>query len=503
MNWFILFLVLHEAFIISANTRVKHSQYKFNEAFTVKNLKNEIVHYEYDAFDKDSTFWANHRLIQLKKNELAFIALQSKIEAYKKSEHYLDSVDISYNKITFWDITLNGIGYRNRFKQEEFYFNPMLQRMNLIGVGGFRYGLGGFYAKKFDNAHKIKISPVLDYGFRNKDLKGQLGFEYSFLPLKFGSVKIEGGDLYERITKQTSILNLFAANNFINNRFIEISHSREITNGFYGRLKFSYSDKQSISGIKVAPWVDKVADYMTKDTLLTSYFEDFNKPVEFERYRASLIELRLQYRFNQKYIIKRNEKLIVGTTYPEIELTYTKGIPTLFKSDVNFDFLELKVSDEINFGNYGDAKWKVISGSFLNKVDLRFVENKFFRGSDFSWFSNPMQTYQTLDSTFYTSAPYFQAFYFHHFNGFFLNKIPLINRLKFESVAGTSILLIQDINYSHAEFSIGVERKFKIKRQYLKYGFYYTSRINGTPSALFKLKFGIDYFNSFTNSWSY
>ncbi len=489
--------------IISANTRVNHSDYKFNQTFTEKDFKNEIQHYDEQAFDRDSTFWIKSRPIQLKSTELDYIRIQRRIEAYEESEHYLDSVDAEYNKVTFWDITLNGVGFRNRFKQQEIYINPVLEGLKILGVGGFRYGVGGHYSKTFDNTQSIKISPQLDYGFRNRDLKGQLGVEYTFLPLKFGSVKVEGGDVYDMITTQTSIIDLFGRNNYVRNQFISLSHRRELINGLYGQLKFSYSDRQSIQSLELGSWVDFIGDYIASDSILTEYYGNFNKPVEFKRYKVSLFELRLQYRFKQKYIIKGNKKLIVGTEYPELELTYRKGVPGLFDSEVNFDFLELTVSDEINLGNYGDSRWSMTAGSFVNQVDLRFIENKFFRGSDFSWFSNPLMTHQTLDSTFYTSKPYMQAFYFHHFNGLFLNKIPLINLLKFESVAGASLLSIQDINYLHAEFIVGVERKFMLWKQYFKYGFYYTSRFNSTNSAVFRLKFGLDYFNPFTNSWTY
>ena len=484
---------------ITANTRVSHSDYKFNQDFKVNDFNNEISSYADDAFDKDSLFWAKTRPIQLKETELKYIAEQKIIEAYKTTEHYLDSVDADYNRVTFWDVALNGVGFRNRFKKQEIRIAPIIESINIIGVGGIRVKPSGFYSKQFENAQKIKISPRLDYGFTNSDLKGQLGIEYTFSPLKFGSIKVEGGDMYENLTNQVSAVDFFGRGNSVRNQFIEISHRREIMNGLYGRVKFSYSDRQSIDGLKLASWVDKVAALDTTGTL----FQNFNKPPVFERYQISLLEFKMQYRFKQKYIIKNGEKLIIGSEYPEIELTYKQGIPSLFNSEINFNYIEVKISDEINLGNYGDSKWKIISGSFINKENLRFIEHKFFKGSDLSFLSNPLNTHQTLDSTFNTNSPYLQAFYIHHFNGFLLNKIPLINKLKFETIAGASFLLIEDINYSLPEFFIGLERKFKIKNQYLKYGFYYAGRFNNTINSFFRFKIGFDYLNTFTNKWSY
>jgi len=498
-----IYTILEESDNISANTRVNHSNYKFNQDFTEKDFKNELLHYADDAFDHDSIFWINTRPIQLKTAELDYIEIQQRIEDYETSEHYLDSVDAEYNKITFWDVTLNGIGIRKRYSGEEIRINSLLEGLKILGVGGFRYGVGGSYSKTFDNSQTFRISPTIDYGFKNKDLKGQLGLEYIYKPLTFASISLKGGDIYDMVTTQKQVLDLFGRNNYVRNTFVEVAHRQELVNGLYGRIKFAYSDRRSIESLKLASWVDRFTEYINSDTSYAPYFSNFNKPVAFDRYKISSIELKFHYRFKQKYIIKGNRKLIVGTTYPELELTYRKGIPELFGSEVNFDMIELRLSDEVNFGNYGDSKWSMTGGSYLNQKSLRFIENKFFRGSDFSLLSNPLYTHQTLDSTFYTSNPYLQGFYVHHFNGFIMNKIPLINRLKLELAGGASILAIQDQNYLHGEFFFGVERKFRLFKQYFKYGIYYAGRTNNSNAALFRLKIGFDYFNTFTNSWTY
>ena len=500
-----IYTINDELHVISANTRVNHSEYQFNRDIEAKDFKNEIMHYDEYAFDRDSVFWLKSRPIQLKEKELEYIEIQKRIEARENSEPYLDSVQKAYNKVNIWEVILSGVGYKNRFRQNEFYVYPLLGSFDIFGVGGVRLRTGGYYRKTFDNTQSIKISPFIDYGTRNKDVKGRLGIDYMFDPLHFGAIDVNVGDMYDFVTTETAIINLVNRNNYVRKQYIDLAYRREIVNGLYGKIKFGYSDRRSIDGLIFSPWEDTLAAIAQLDTVsgLGNFFKDFNNPVQFERYKISFVEFRLQYRFKQKYIIRGNEKLIIGTKYPELEFLYRKGIPGLFNSEVNFDFVELKASDEINFGNYGDSKWKVLSGAFLNQKDLRFIEHKFFRGSDFTFFSNPLNSHQTLDSTLNTNHFYMQGFYVHHFNGFFLNKVPLINRLKLESIGGASFLTIPDADILHTEFFVGLEKKFKIKNQYLKAGLYYNTRLNNSTSAIFKLKFGMDYFNSFTNSWSY
>ena len=494
-----IYTIKEDTDFIRGNTRVDHSNYSFNTEISAKDFRNEIASYTDDAFSKDTSYWNNSRPILLKATELQFIAEQKRIDSIKQSEHYLDSIDAAFNKVKFGDVVFNGIGLRNRYKEQEIFIAPILGSFQPFGVGSFRYDFAGHYSKKFENRHKIKISPSLDYGFINKDLKPSLGIEYTFLPLVFGSVEVEAGDVYDRVTNQTTAVNyVLGSNNMVRNRFINLAHRREIVNGLYGRIKFEFADRQPLGDIDQGPVFEF---FQSLDTV--EEVQLFPPPPPFERYKVSLFELKFQYRFRQKYIIKNGEKLIIGTEYPEIEMSFRQGIPNLFGSEVSFNMLEFKVSDEINFGNYGDSNWNLIAGSFLNKKDLRVIEHRFFKESDQGFFSNPLHTHQALDTNYNTNGPYLQAFYLHHFNGFFLKKIPLIRKMNFESIAGTSLMMIDEFDYIHTEFFVGIEKKFRMFGEYFKYGFYYVGRFNEITQPQFRFKIGLDFFNTFTNKWSW
>ncbi len=480
--------------IVMGNTRVNHSNYQFDLGFDQKMFKNVLMEYDVDAFNKDSAYWVDVRPIQLKDEELAFIHEQDSIAKLYASDVYIDSVNTAYNKLKFWDFVLSGVGFRSRIKQQEIFINPLISQIQPFGVGGYRHRLGGMYSKEFQNAQKIKFSGRIDYGFRNKDVKGDLSVEYTFLPRHFGSLELSGGDNYDFVTMEQSIANFFSPANYVRKTFITISQRYEITNGLYGKLTFDYSTRRDISTILAAPYVEKIKEDLGWQPI-----------VPYETYTVSILDFQFIYRFKQKYILKGNKKLIVGTAFPEMRLRYKRGIPNLFESDVNFNFLEIGVSDKVSFGTFGEFKWDVEAGTFFGKTadQIQYVERRFFRGSDFFFFSDPLNTMQLLDSTFNTTQPYLQAFAIHHFKGAIMNKIPLINKLRLELVVGLSALLIQSENYAHIEYYGGVERKFKIRSQLFKMGVFYVVRQNNASSINLNLKFGFDFFNSFTNDWSY
>ncbi|UKN01743.1 DUF5686 and carboxypeptidase regulatory-like domain-containing protein [Paracrocinitomix mangrovi] len=482
---------------VLGNARVDHSDYQFNVEFDKNEFKNVIMEYKDDAFEKDSVFWVETRPIQLKPEELNFIREQDSIRQIVESDEYIDSVNAEYNKITVWDVLLSGVGFRNREKKQEIFINPIISQFQILAVGGFRWRVGGNYSKEFDNAQKIAVDGKIDYGFLNKDVKGDLGIEYTFLPKRFGSFKVRGGDNYDIITLQQPITNILSGGNFVRKTFFGMSQRLELVNGLYGRLSYDYSTRRSIEGIVYPPIYDTLYDIGI-----------WTPPKPFETYTVSIFELEFLYRFKQQYIMKKGKKIIVGTEYPELRLTFKKGVPDMFGSDVNFNFVEIGVSDEVTAGTFGILKWNVEIGSFIgdnNNLDnVPYVEQKFFRGSDFFFFSNPLSSLQMLDSTFNTSRPFLQAYAIHHFNGSLLGKVPLINKLKLEVVAGGGILYIQDYNYKHIEAYVGIERKFKIRKQLFKIGVFYAFRQNSNPNtALFNFKFGLDFFNSWTNKWSW
>ncbi|MCH2235246.1 MAG: DUF5686 and carboxypeptidase regulatory-like domain-containing protein [Crocinitomicaceae bacterium] len=480
--------------LILGNTRVDHDHYEFDVAFDKNEFKNVIMEYEEDAFDKDSMYWVNTRPIQLNSDELDYIHERDSVQRVVTSNTYIDSVNREYNRITFWDVTLNGIGFRSREKKQEIYFNSVLDQIKIFGMGGFRYAPSVYYEKEFENAQAINVDGTIDYGFRNRDLKGSLGVEYTYLPKHFGSFKVSGGDIYDLVTYDQNIVGLLSTQNYVRKTFVGVSKRFEVVNGLYARGSFDYSTRRSIGELDYGWW---------QDTLIQIGLWQLPQP--FETYTVSIFELELLYRFKQKYIVKGNKKLIIGTEYPELKFTYKRGIPGLFGSDINFNFAEIGVSDEVEFATMGNMKWNFLAGSFFgsNLGEIRFIEHKFFRGSDQLFFAQPLKYLQLLDTTFSTVRPYVQAFAIHHFNGAILGKIPLINKLKLELVAGGGLLFIEEADYKHIEFYGGIERKFKIKKQLFKVGVYYAVREGSATSEIINFKVGIDFFNSFTNSWSY
>ncbi len=474
---------------INGLIRLTHQDYSFEVDDTKRNYWLETSVYTDDAFDRDTTFWNERRPFTLKEIETSFIQEQDSIITYHESDEFKLKQDSIRNKF-HWYTPLIGYGRSNSFKKQEWYVGGLLQQMNLFGVGGYRHKLPFSYQKEFENGKKFSVNPSIDYGFFNKDFKGSFGGSFTYNPMNFSKVFFEVGDAYNRIAGAQNITSAFFPTNMVRNQKVEIGFRRELINGLYGQLKLEYSDRRTIENIKYPAFYD---------TLLTV----LPKPPVFERYKIFMPTLDLEYHFRQKYIVRKGQKIVMGSPYPTLFLKYKRGIPDILETTSNFDFIELRITDDVKLNTLGEAQWKFELGSFLFKKDLRVIENKFFRQSDRGFFSNPVNTLQLLDTTMNTSNSYLQLNAIHHFKGFFLNKIWLINRLGLEETIGGAALVIPDANFRQVEFYAGLERKITLWGGTFKVGLYAVTSDNNFDKANIKMKFGINVYNDFSGKWEY
>ncbi|HTF03828.1 MAG TPA: DUF5686 and carboxypeptidase regulatory-like domain-containing protein [Bacteroidia bacterium] len=475
---------------IIGNTRADHSDYEVNIQFPKKTFNDEIRHYDDAAFDRDSAYWVNNRTIQLKDKEISYIHSVDSLEAYYASEEYLNKADSSYNHINVWSFLLNGVAHRNRFTGNDWFIDPLINQMIFFGVGGYRHRLGGSYSHDYKNGFKLETEGQIDYGFKNRDIRGKVGVGLTYYPLKFVRTFVRFGDFYDMVNTYASLESVFSRSNYVRCREFSIAQRMEITNGLFAELTFEYSDQFPINNMQLEAWSSQV-------------FGSLNTPLDFERYVKTEFRLELKYRFKQKYIIKKHRKIIVGSKYPEIRAYYRKGVPGLLGSEVNFDYIEFGSTDEMKIGRFGTSSWNVLYGAFLNKHNLRLLEYKYFRGSDSFIFSDPMRSFQLLGPTLNTANSFFRLNYIHHFEGAFGTKIPLFNKLKITSAAGGGILMIPDANFRHAEFFFGFERIFRIRQQLFRVGIFAATADNSLEKAKFTWKIGIGFYNTFTKKWSY
>ncbi|MFY0673509.1 MAG: carboxypeptidase-like regulatory domain-containing protein [Bacteroidia bacterium] len=478
---------------IIGHTVAMYSNYEIEPELEKGFFDNALSIVSDTAENKGADYWSSVRPITLKPEELGYIKKQDSIRTYYSSETYLSDADSSYNATGILDFLIMGVGYRNSFKGYQFFLNPLIAQPRPFAVGGYRHSVGGSYRKTFKESRKsIGVNGEVNYGFLNRDLRGTGTVSYLFNPIKFAEIEIGGGSIYEMINNYESIAATFSRGNYALKEHALIGYKQEITNGVFAHARLEWSDQQSLEDYNLANW---------SNTL----FGGLNEPQPFERYTNLELEVNLTIRFKQEYYLRPNQKIIQGSKYPQLRVHYRWGIPNTLGSMVNYHFLELRVFDDFKIGSIGISKYNVRAGSFINSRPLRFTDNKFFRGSDRFFYSNPLHSFQLMPVGISTAEPYLEAHYIHHFNGAVFDKVPYLNRLNLRTVVGGGSLLEYSNNFAHIESFVGIEKPFRIKEQLMKFGVYYVTASTNLPGSEFdaQIKFGLDFYNGFTNSWNY
>jgi hypothetical protein len=476
--------------------RICHVEYVFKEfEFNISTPLNmqssEVLKYDDYAFDRDSVYWESKQLLPLSTLELEYKHECDSLQKRFDDPKIQAEKDSAFNKITFWDVTLSGIAWRNRAKGTTYYINPLIAQANVFGIGGYRHKFGGSFSQYFKrNDFVLETDGYVDYGFANKDVRGKGGIGLTYYPKKFVRTYVRFGDYYDMINTFSSFSSVFSRSNYVRAKMFSIEQRMELINGLYASLTYEFSDQMPINNLVQDVWSSQL-------------FGDVNKPIEFQRYTKSEFNLNLQWRPGQTYYYKRNRKVVTGFKNPEFKFNYRKGVPGMFGSEVNFDYVELKIHDDYQLPRFGTGEWTIQGGSFVNKANLRLLEYKYFRGSDLIFFSDPNASFQLLDQVFLTPNAYYRGNYTHSFNGMFFNKIPLLNRLKLNELAGSAFIAIPSENFIHQEIFVGIQKQIRIKEQLFRLGAFLVTSDSNLDKANYTFKFGISYWNTYTKKWSY
>jgi hypothetical protein len=487
--------------ILSESERVKHEPSYGNTVVQYKNhlINEEIANsfmnkgqliYTEGADSLSDDFWNSVRPHTLKPKELSFIQKQDSIFKHRNSYEFLREQDSIVNAIKWYNILLTGMSHINRPKGMTYFFSPLLTAARPLAVGGYRHALAGSVEKKWNTKKKLTITYEANYGFRNQNVKGFGTIDYTFNPKKYSSFFIRGGDNYDVLNDDESLIATFGRGNFFRKINAGLGGQHEIVNGLLASGSLDFSTYNSIQNLTLAPWSERL-------------FGGYNLPQNFPGYNQVILELGLVWAPKLQYVMTKYEKISTGTDYPKFSLNYRKGIKPLFGSDVNYDFLTAGVNQHITVGTLGTSKYLINAGRFVNDREIRIADQQFFRSSDRYFFSNPLYTFQYLDTALRTTKAFLQGQYLHQFNGALMNKIPVINKLKLQAMAGAGILMLEDNGYTHSEIFIGLSKSFRIKGQVFKITTAYVSAANTETGYTEGFKIGIDIYDSWNHSWSY
>ncbi len=477
-----------------------YSNYNFKPEFTKKHFTNEVLAFEAEANKKDSLFWKGTRPVPLTDEELNDYIRKDSLQTLRKSRPYLDSLDRKSNKPSLLSPFM-GYTYKNSFRKWELdYSGPLLQtRFNTLQ--GWNTGAGLRFSQWFDENQTNWFTAALNatYGFGDDRLRltGRLSRKFNQKNnLRFdltGGSKVEQFNTQEPIsTLINSVATIFFERNYLKAyelNFARLRYSQEIVNGLEVRTRVGYEERKPLFNT-----TDQVI-ISNKDVAYTS-----NNPLNLTDFTTAAIEehtliktaVTARITFGQKYFSNPDMKFNIGNErYPRLTVTVENGLGA---SNSNYDYTQLRagLDQDISLGNKGLFYYKLKGGTFFNADDVSFVDYQHFNGNqtrvgtavNYTNVFNLLPYYELS-----TNKSYFEGHLEHDFRGWILGKIPGINRLNFNLVAGAHLLSIEN-KKPYTELSAGIDNLGIGKYRLLRLD-YVRSFYNGDSSGaiIFGLKF--------------
>ena len=439
------------------------NNYLLNGAKPEGFAKGEIMKVNAGSNKKDSLYWETVRPIPLTNDEAVDYHRRDSAQVIKESKPYLDSLDRVNNKFTAGAL-LKGYYWDNSFKKRSYGITSPLLETGFNTVEGWNSRIDGTFYQSYgeDEAKEFSINSTLRYGFSNTHWNANTLITYRYSKIKNASVTLDAGTDVQQFNPAepispliNSIYTLFGEKNFMKlyeRRYADLTYRSEITNGLDWKWNIEYSQRERLSN---------TSDYKVRDIEGREY--TLNVPdvltgtTGFPVHEAFVVELETRIRIGQKYISRPDSKYNLGTKFPTFRIAYRKAFD-FAGGDVKYDMVRLQIDDQVSVGMLGRLFYKAVYRKMFD-VDRAFVADYLhFNGNKTALSNFNLDEFKNLPYyTFSTNNYGMEIHAEQNFGGFFLNKIPLIRKIKLKEIIGFHYLKTDLLN-NYMEFSAGVEK---------------------------------------------
>lgn len=477
-----------------------YSNYDFKPEFTKKSFTNEVLSFKPEANKKDSLFWKGIRPVPLTNEELKDYIKKDSLQVLRSSKKYLDSIDAKSNKPGVISL-LTGYTYKNSYNKWSVGYEGPLRGINFNTVQGWNSKAGLTFFKWYDDNQTNTLSAAVraDYGIAEDRLRFTAGILRNFNWKNKLRFSLSGGSKVAQFNDEepispliNTIATLFFERNYMKLyelNYGRLAYSQEVFNGLHLYASVAYENRQPLFNN---------TDYVTipnKDVTYTSNNPLF--PIDFTNAAISehnLVKSKLRARINfaQKYFSNPDMKFNIGDNkFPELNISVENGT-AITESYYDYTHLEASLNQSISLGNKGQFYYNLKGGTIANGEGISFIDYKHFNGNQTRVGTSPNYTNVFNLMPYYefsTNKSYFEGHLEHDFRGWILGKIPGINQLNLNLVAGAHFLSTEE-RKPYSEVSIGIDNlgfgKFRLLRvDYVRS--YYNGGSEG--AFIFGLKF--------------
>ncbi|MBL7712558.1 MAG: carboxypeptidase-like regulatory domain-containing protein [Chitinophagaceae bacterium] len=392
---------------------VSYKEYVTPELIPDSLFTGEAVVHRLAADKKDERFWSKNRHDSLSTSEQAVYENLDSIQNTKSFKRVMNVATLVLAGYTKAGPYVE-IGPFNTF----YSFNP---------VEGFRGRVGGRTTPKLSK--NVYFETYAAYGFKDEKWKYYFGGIYSFTNRSIyefptnkisanyqRDVKIPGQEL-QFIQEDNIFLSLKRGVNdkWLYNDIYNIDYLHEYNNHFSYKIGFKNWRQQAAGGLH----------YINDATRL---------PVE--SLTTSEASLELRWAPHEEFYQGKLYRIPLPNRYPVFTLRGIVGLKDVFKGQYNYQNISANVYKRVYLSQLGFADVVLEGGYVFGKVPFPLLDIHRANQS----YSYQLQSYNLMNFLEFVSDHYASIQIDQCFNGFFLNKIPLVKKLKFREFVSAKVL---------------------------------------------------------------
>ena len=295
---------------------------------------------------------------------------------------------------------------------------------------GFRVKLAGRTTPSFSK--HFYLEGYGGYGFKDKKYKYLFGAAYSFNGKSIYTYPLN----YVRFTRQYETSTpgqelVFASednfllsfrrgttNKWLYNDSYKLEYVREFGKNFAYKFRYKYLDQITAASLVFEKNVPGGGTEIIPDII------------------TSELTAELRWAPHEQFYQGINSRTAIKNKFPIFTLRIQNGIKGLFKGQYNYQQLTLAIAKRCYLSQLGYADVSLEGGHIFGQVPYPLLNIHRANQS----YSYQLNAYNLMNFMEFVSDNYLAINSDFYFNGFFLNKLPLLKKLKLREVAGFKIL---------------------------------------------------------------
>jgi hypothetical protein len=421
-----------------------------------------------NAQNRDTQFWESIRPIPLTAYEVKSYQRVDSLAVVEKEKSEEQKEKSTAGKFDLMDLAIGDtykLGDRATFR-----LGLLAGGLNTVEGYTLANLLGLNFRLQDSMSLKLGVTPRYAFGRERFSAKGYVQFGFG-QGLRSSAIRVEGGRYIFQVNEDNpisefvnSFYTLWLERNYMKlfeKDYLELTWNQSVRPGLRTFAQAEVARRYELDNVNLKPWIDSKKRTYSNNQPVNDELADTG----FGTNDATKITFGIEWRPWLRFGIRNGRKYAINSSSPTFRGRYTKGLPGVFGSQVNFDLLELGARHHIEFDGGSILNLRLQSGTFVNNASMAFLDYRHFPGNRTIFSSgDPVEQFRLLEYYRHSTRQwYLQGHAHHQFRKLLLTQIPEVWLLGMKENLFVNFLRTPTLN-SYIETGYAIDNIFRFLR---------------------------------------